>query len=120
VDTDTGWRQVYGNHLDPAAQALRRRVRIGRRFLDSAVAAALAGSLTTLARAGHGPLDVLIAQPWAQPPQLRPHGRWTATPSGPRYLRDTCCGYQRVPDGGPCRSCPLSGRGRWRTEPEAR
>jgi hypothetical protein len=118
VDTVTGWHHLYDSHLDPAAQALRQRVRIGRRFLDSGVAAALAGSLTTLARAGHGSLDVLLTQPWAQPAQVRPHGRWTVTADGPRYRRDTCCGYQRVPDGGPCRSCPLSGRGPWRTGPE--
>jgi hypothetical protein len=110
VDAVTGWQQLYDNHLDLVAQALRRRVRIGRRFLDSAVAAALAGSLTTLARAGHGPLYVLLTQPWAQPPQVRPHGRWTAAPGEPRYARDTCCGYQRVTAGGRCRSCPLNER----------
>lgn len=108
VDAVTGWHQLYAGHLDLVARALRLRVRIGRRFLDSAVAAALAGSLTTLARAGHRPLDVLITQSWAQPPQVRQHGRWTATPDGPRYARDTCCGYQRVPDGDRCQSCPLS------------
>jgi iron complex transport system ATP-binding protein len=117
VDIATGWHRLYDGHLDLVAQALRRRVRIGRQFLDSAVAAALAGSLTTAARAAPGSLDILITQPWAQPPQVRPHGRWMADPSGLRYLRDTCCGYQRVPDGGPCRSCPLNGRGRWRAGP---
>jgi hypothetical protein len=106
VDAVTGWQQLYDNHLDPIARALRQRVRIGRRFLDSAVAAALAYSLTTLDQAGYGPLGVLITQPWARPPQLRSHGRWIATPSGPRYARDTCCGYQRVLDGERCRSCP--------------
>jgi hypothetical protein len=110
VDAVTGWRQLYDNHLDPIAQALRQRVRIGRRFLDSAVAAALAHALTTLDQAGYGPLDILIAQSWARPPQLRSHGRWIATPSGPRYTRDTCCGYQRIPDGECCRSCPHNKR----------
>jgi hypothetical protein len=110
VDAATGWRQLYDNHLDPVAQAIRHRVRIGRRYLDSAVAAALAGSLTTLARAGHGPLDAILSQPWAQPSHVRSHGRWTATPDGPRYARDTCCGFRRVPDGGCCRSCPLTER----------
>jgi hypothetical protein len=112
VDALAGWHQLYDHHLDPVAQALRRRVRIGRRFLDSSAAAALAGSLVTLARAGHAPLDVLIAQPWAQPAQLRTHGRWIAAPDGPRYARDTCCGYDRVPGGGRCGSCPLSRRTR--------
>jgi hypothetical protein len=107
VDAVAGWHQLYDGHLDLVAQALRRRVRIGRQFLDSAVAAALAGSLATAARAGHGSLSVLITQAWAQPPQVRAHGRWIGTPGGPQYRRDTCCGYRRVPDGGPCRSCPL-------------
>jgi hypothetical protein len=110
ADAATGWHQLYDNHLALVAQALRRRVRIGRRFLDSTVAAALAGSLTTLARAGHRPLEVLIAQSWAQPPHLSLHGRWTPTSSGPRYTRDTCCGYQRIPDGERCQSCPLNER----------
>jgi hypothetical protein len=110
VDTAAGWHQLYDNHLDPVAQALRRRVRIGRRFLDSSIAAALAGSLITLARAGYGPLDILITQPWAQPPQMRPHGRWVTALDGLQYARDTCCGYDRVPAGGRCRSCPLSRR----------
>jgi iron complex transport system ATP-binding protein len=107
VDTAAGWHQLYDHHLDPVAQALRQRVRIGRQFLDSAAAAALAGSLTTLARAGHGQLDILITQPWARPLPVRRHGRWQDSPDGPWYARDTCCGYQRVPDGGRCRSCPL-------------
>jgi iron complex transport system ATP-binding protein len=114
VEAGTGWHQLYGNHLAPVAQALRRRVRIGRRYLDSAVAAAMAGSLTTLARAGYGPLDVLLAQPWAQPPQVRPHGRWITADGELQYARDTCCGYLRVPNGDPCRSCPLRERNPWR------
>jgi hypothetical protein len=112
ADAAAGWQRLYDHHLDPVAQALRRRVRIGRRFLDSSAAAALAGSLVTLAGAGHGPLDVLITQPWARPPQMRPHGRWVSAPDGLRYARDTCCGYDRVPAGGRCGSCPLGQRNR--------
>jgi hypothetical protein len=107
VDLATAWQRLYGNHLALVAPVLRRRVRIGRQFLDSAVAAALAGSLSTVARAGHRTLEDLIAEPWARPAQLRHHGRWTTTSDGPRYTRDTCCGYWRVPDGDRCRNCPL-------------
>jgi hypothetical protein len=110
LDVSTGWDVLYVSHLTPVAEAVRQRVRIGRRYLASAVAAALAGSLAALARAGHEPLDLLIAQPWAQPPQVRPHGRWIAGSAGPRYARDTCCGFDRVPDGGRCQSCPLNER----------
>ncbi len=108
LDPDQAWRRIIDDHLRPMAEALQRRVRIGRRLLDGNIASSMAGSLATLARAGHGPLDTLIHRPWAQLEDLAPYGRWMVTKDGPRYVRNTCCGYERLPEHRRCGDCSLS------------
>jgi hypothetical protein len=111
VGTGDGWRRLLDGHLGPLSRAVRRPVRIGEHLLLGNLGSAMAGSLAALARAGHGPLETLIAQDWAQPAGLSWCGRWLATPAGPRYARRTCCGYVRLPDGGRCGDCSLTWRG---------
>ncbi len=111
VSTDAGWRRLRDDHLGPLAAAVRGQVRIGEHLLLGNLASAMAGSLAALAGAGHGSLDALIAEGWAQPADLARYGRWLATPAGPRYARRTCCGYVRLPGGGRCGDCSLSWRG---------
>ncbi len=64
VDLDNGWRRLTDDHLEVLAAAVRRQVRIGSHLLRGNVASALAGSLATLAQAGHSSLAV------ADPPAL--------------------------------------------------
>jgi iron complex transport system ATP-binding protein len=108
LDADHGWRRLLDDHLHPLAEAMRAQVRVGRRILEGNIASALGGSLGTLARTGHGSLDDLISRPWAQPPDLAAYGGWA---EGPRFIRTTCCGYERVPGGGRCGDCSLTARG---------
>lgn len=111
TDTETAWQHLTAHHLDPLATALRSQVRVGRRLLAGNVASALAGSLGALARAGLGPLDALVEEPWAQPPDIRALGTWMVTDGAPRYQRTTCCGYERLPGAGRCGDCSLNRRG---------
>jgi iron complex transport system ATP-binding protein len=108
MDADHGWRRLLDDHLHPLADATRTQVRVGRRILEGNIASALGGSLATLARTGHGSLEDLISRPWAQPPELAAYGTWAETAGGPRYVRTTCCGYERIPGGGRCGDCSLS------------
>jgi hypothetical protein len=110
ADVDAGWRLLVDQHAELLASAIRRQVRIGQHLLRGNLASALAGSLSVLARAGHGPLDRLIGRSWAQPAELSRYGRWRATPGGVRYARTTCCGYTQLPGGGRCGDCALSWR----------
>jgi hypothetical protein len=111
IDADHGWRRLLDDHLHPLADATRAQVRVGRRILEGNIASALGGSLATLARTGHGSLTDLISRPWAQPPELAAYGSWAETTEGPRYVRTTCCGYERIPSGGRCGDCSLTVRG---------
>jgi hypothetical protein len=110
LDAQSSWRRLSQDHLDPLADAIRRQVRIGRRLFHGNVASALAGSLATIARAGYAPLDTIVNQPWARPPDLSTHGRWIAGTDGPRYTRTTCCGYEQLPQGNRCGDCSLPPR----------
>ena len=107
MNANRGWRRLLDDHLHPLADATRAQVRVGRRILEGNIASALGGSLSTLARAGHGSLAELISRPWAQPPELARYGSWAETTGGPRYVRTTCCGYLRIPGGGRCGDCSL-------------
>lgn len=110
VDATTGWRRLVDDHLCPLGDAVRRRVRIGRRLVEGSVASALAGSLAALDRAGLASLDELVTRQWAQPADVLPYGRWVGTDDGPRYARTTCCGYERLPQGSRCGDCALAWR----------
>jgi hypothetical protein len=116
TDPGPGWLALT-EHLGLLAAAIRRQVRIGRHLLRGNLASALAGSLATLDRKGHGPLDELIGCAWAQPAELSRYGQWRTTPDGPRYARTTCCGFTRLEGRGRCGDCSLS----WRqARPEGR
>ena len=108
VDIDTGWRRLTDDHLSPLAAAVRRQVRIGSQLLRGNLAAALAGSLSALARGGQAALPELVSRPWAQPPGLAGCGQWLAAADGPRYYRTTCCGLDQLPGGGRCGDCSLA------------
>jgi len=108
LDATRAWRRILDDHLHPLAGAFRAQARVGRRILEGNIASSLSGSLGTLARTGHGSLAGLVAQPWARPADLAAYGSWTQTPQGPRFARTTCCGYLRIPGGGPCGDCSLA------------
>jgi hypothetical protein len=110
ADLDNGWRRLTDDHLEVLAAAVRQQVRIGSHLLRGNVASALAGSLATLAQAGHGSLELLIRQRWAQPAGLARYGQWIDAAAGPRYRRTTCCGYDQLPHGGRCGDCSLARR----------
>lgn len=118
VDTGAGWRRLLGGHLDPLADAVRRRVRIGRQLLLGNLASALAGSIVMLANAGYGQLEDLISQAWAQPAELTRYGRWHTATDGLRYVRTTCCGYDQLPRASRCGDCSLSRRRSGRKLPD--
>jgi hypothetical protein len=108
MNAGEAWRRMLDDHLHPLAEVIRAQFRVGRRILEGNIASALAGSLSTLARTGHGSLAELITRPWAQPSDLACYGSWTETADGPRYARTTCCGYLRIPGGGRCGDCSLA------------
>jgi hypothetical protein len=110
VDAGAGWRRLLGDHLDPLADAVRRQVRIGRHLLLGNLASALAGSAVMLAHAGHGQVEDLISQAWAQPAELARYGHWHPATGGPRYVRTTCCGYDQLSPASRCGDCSLSRR----------
>lgn len=110
VDAGAGWRRLLDDHLDPLADAVRRRVRIGRHLLLGNIASALAGSVVMLAQSGHGRLDELISQGWAQPAELARYGQWHSSEDGIRYFRTTCCGYDQLSRASRCGDCSLSRR----------
>jgi iron complex transport system ATP-binding protein len=106
VSVEAGWRRLTDDHLTMLAAAIRGQVRIGAQLLRGNLAAALAGSLGALA--GQAPLADLLRHEWAQPAGLARYGRWFDTAQGPRYVRTTCCGFDRVPGGGRCGDCSLA------------
>jgi len=110
VDAGVGWRRLLDDHLDPLADSVRRQVRIGRHLLIGNLASALAGSVVMLAHAGHGQLEDLTSQAWAQPAELARYGRWHPATDGLRYVRTTCCGYDQLSPASRCGDCSLSRR----------
>lgn len=110
VDAGVGWRRLVGDHLDPLADAVRRQVRIGRQLLLGNLASALAGSVVMLAHAGHGQLEDLVSQAWAQPAELVRYGRWHTATDGLRYVRTTCCGFDQLSRASRCSDCSLTRR----------
>ncbi len=108
LDVAPGWRRLVDTHLDPLVAAVDDRCGAGQRRLWGNVAAALAGSLGSLARAGVAGLDELTALPWAQPPELAGLGQWLATEWGSRYARRTCCNLVRIPGFDLCADCVIT------------
>jgi len=118
VDAGVGWRRLLGDHLDPLADSVRGRVRIGRQLLLGNIASALAGSVVMLARSGHGRLEDLITQAWAQPAELSRYGQWHSSTDGIRYFRTTCCGFDQLSRASRCGDCSLSRRRSGRKLPD--
>jgi hypothetical protein len=110
VSVEAGWRRLHDDHLVPLAEAIRRRVRIGRYLLLGNEASALAGSLTVLAGARGESVHALLGLEWARPAELAPAGRWMSAPDGLRFARTTCCGYELLDGGGRCGDCSLNWR----------
>jgi ferric iron reductase protein FhuF len=101
----------FEEHLQPLADALRRRVRIAAGLLTGNAASALVSGLALLA-GGLGPgWRSLAAHALAQP-ALRGSGSWGAERA---FVRRSCCLYYRVEGGGLCADCPLAGGGGRRT-----
>jgi ferric iron reductase protein FhuF len=111
----------FEEHLQPLADALRRRVRISAGLLTGNAASALVSGLALLAgRLGPG-WRSLAAHALAQP-TLRGSGSWDGSlehGGTPRhggggeavFVRRSCCLYYRVAGGGLCADCPLPARG---------
>ena len=114
MGTALGWRRLVDEHLEPLVMAVDDRCRAGRRRLWGNVAAAMAGSLGSLARAA-GDLAELTAQPWAQPAELADLGEWVPTEAGPSYARRTCCNLVRVPGYSLCSDCVIDWQPRLRS-----
>ena len=106
-DVATGWRRLVDHHLEPLITAVDRRCRAGQRRLWGNVAAAMAGSLGSLARAGVADLGQLTVLPWAQPGELADLGEWVPTAAGLRYARRTCCNIVRVSGYALCSDCVI-------------
>jgi ferric iron reductase protein FhuF len=105
----------FEEHLQPLADALRRRVRISTRLLTGNAASALVSGVALLAgRLGPG-WRSLAAHALAQPP-LGGSGSWADNPGHmgggeAGFVRRSCCLYYRVAGGGLCADCPLAARG---------
>jgi iron complex transport system ATP-binding protein len=130
----------FEEHLQPLADALRRRVRIAAGLLTGNAASALVSGLALLAGRLGPDWRSLAAHALAQPP-LRGSGSWGGSPgrdSPPRdspgrdspgrdspgrggggrggggepvFVRRSCCLYYRVVGGALCADCPLAARG---------
>ena len=97
----------FEEHLQPLADALRRRVRISAGLLTGNAASALVSGLALLAGRLAPDWKSLAVHALAQP-ALRGSGSW----SGERaFVRRSCCLYYRVEGGGLCADCPLAARG---------
>jgi ferric iron reductase protein FhuF len=106
----------FEEHLQPLADALRRRVRISAGLLTGNAASALVSGLALLAGRLGSDWRSLAAHALAQP-ALRGGGRWGASPGHGSdgkavFVRRSCCLYYRVEGGGLCADCPLAARGR--------
>ena len=96
----------FEEHLQPLADALRRRVRISAELLTDNAASALVSGLRLLAGRVGPDGHALAAHALAQP-RLRGSGRW----AGEVFVRRSCCLYYRVEGGGMCGDCPLAAAG---------
>ncbi|MBA2414848.1 MAG: hypothetical protein H0V64_02930 [Geodermatophilaceae bacterium] len=106
-DAALGWRRLVDYNLEPLIAAVDGQCRAGRRRLWGNVAAALAGSLGGLARAGVAGLPELTGRLWARPAELADLGEWVSTASGPLYSRRTCCNIVRIPGYSLCADCVI-------------
>jgi ferric iron reductase protein FhuF len=95
----------FEEHLQPLADALRRRVRISAGLLAGNAASVLVSGLDLLAGRLGPDWRSLAAHALAQPP-LRGSGSWGGEPI---FVRRSCCLYYRV--AGLCADCPLAARG---------
>jgi ferric iron reductase protein FhuF len=97
----------FEQHLQPLADALRRRVRIAAGLLTGNAASALVSGLALLAGRLGPDWRSLAAHALAQP-ALRGGGSWGGESP---FVRRSCCLYYRVAGGGLCADCPLAARG---------
>ena len=105
----------FEEHLQPLADALRRRVRISAGLLTGNAASALVSGLALLAGRLGPDWRSLAIHALAQP-ALRGGGSWggSAGRGGGGeavFVRRSCCLYYRVAGGGLCADCPLAARG---------
>jgi ferric iron reductase protein FhuF len=110
----------FDEHLQPLADALRRRVRIAAGLLTGNAASALVSGLGLLAGRLGTDWRSLAAHAVAQP-RLRGTGNWGVGPGHdspgrggggePVFVRRSCCLYYRVAAGSLCADCPLAARG---------
>jgi len=97
----------FEEHLQPLADALRRRVRISAGLLTGNAASALVSGLALLAGRLGPDWRSLAAHALAQP-ALRGGGSLGGESA---FVRRSCCLYYRVAGGGLCADCPLAARG---------
>jgi iron complex transport system ATP-binding protein len=128
---------AFEEHLQPLADALRRRVRISAALLTGNAASALVSGLALLAERLGPDWRSLAIHALAQP-SLRGGGSWGGSPERgspergspergspergspargsparggakePAFVRRSCCLYYRVAGGGLCADCPLA------------
>ena len=105
----------FEEHLQPLADALRRRVRIAAGLLTGNAASALVSGLALL-KGRLGPDWRSLAAHAVAQPRLRGSGTWRGGRGRegggePVFVRRSCCLYYRVAGGGLCADCPLVARG---------
>jgi ferric iron reductase protein FhuF len=125
----------FEEHLEPLADALRRRVRIAAGLLTGNAASALVSGLALL-QGRLGPDWRSLAAHAVAQPRLRGSGTWRANPEHgnpehgnpehgnpehgnprrggdgePVFVRRSCCLYYRVAGDGLCADCPMAARG---------
>lgn len=118
-------RELAGWHLEPLYAAVRERVAVSERVLRGNVVSAIAGAarvLDPLRRAARPALLGLLAELVGHPALRGPlpdgaTGRLLRLDPGDpdtewSFRRRSCCLYVRVPGGGACGDCVLTGRGR--------
>src|SRR5699024_4131273 len=102
--------RLFTNNLDPLAEALRARHRIGRRLVDGNTMASIATGFSTVTTAEGAP-DGLEARVEAISTHLPDHltvlVRWI-TPYSDRRRTTCCLFYKSAPsDGRYCKDCSL-------------
>jgi ferric iron reductase protein FhuF len=105
----------FEEHLQPLADALRRRVRIATGLLTGNAASALVSGFALLNGRLGSDWRSLAAHAVAQP-RLRGSGTWRGRRGREGggelvFVRRSCCLYYRVAGGGLCADCPLAARG---------
>ncbi|HEX3491111.1 MAG TPA: (2Fe-2S)-binding protein [Streptosporangiaceae bacterium] len=107
---DLSYRVVVTAHLEPLASALAGQLADG--LLWGNAASALTGALGVLARARpdlRQPVTTLAATLLARG-RLADTGQLGVTGDGLGFRRRSCCLYYRLPGGGLCGDCGLTGR----------